>query len=168
MDRTLAEFVKAVAENKQSVNRVTRLVRYWTEIGALVPSGPTHSGTGRHRRYPKSAGYYAVLLLRLADWGLSVSVLKAVGKQLPQSVEASPSRALWSDAIDGSRDVWILLLIRRIAPDEGHGLPQSDGERDQHLVEMHLTTGTEIAGPVTAGDGGVVVCLTKLFLGRNA
>ena len=151
MDRTLtvSELAKAVA-GKEGSDLVTRRIRHWTLAGALAAEGPTHSGTGRHRRYAASTAYDAVLLNWLADWGLSISVLLGVSGRL-QPVLAS---SLWNDAISGSSGVWMLLLIQRVSPDRG---------AEQHIVEVALKTDAEIAEWIATASGGIIVRLTDLF-----
>lgn len=155
MDRTVAELAKAVTGAEGDTDLVTRRIRHWTLAGALAAVGPAHSGTGRHRRYAKSAAYHAALLNWLADWGLSIAILQAVSERLqPMLLEDPELSALWNDAISGSVGVWALLSIQRVSLDRGP---------EQHEVEVALKTDVEIAECIATARGGIIVRLTDLF-----
>ena len=149
---TVAELAKKVAEHERDLDLVTRRIRHWSLAGVLDPLGPTHSGTGRHRRYAGSAVYCAAVLNRLADWGLPISVLKVVGQRLPDHLTPQLC-VLWNDSISGKRGV-CMLLVYRSAPDR---------QPEQQLVTVDLKPDAEIAEWIAAGQGGVIVHLTNLF-----
>jgi hypothetical protein len=92
-----------------------------------------HVGTGRARRFRPEQAYLAAVLLRLADWGLSIGSLKAVADIIKsENARGSDMMALWAEAQRrpaGPDPVFAGLAIQL---DDAGDLPVSVGIRIQH------------------------------------
>jgi len=73
------------ARSERQADLWLRRLRHWSTLGILDTLGPQHSGSGRHRRYETETIYIAALLVRLADRGLPVGVLKLIAGGLARS-----------------------------------------------------------------------------------
>src|SRR5260370_15121637 len=78
---------------------VSRRLRHWGSTGVLQTVGALHVGTGRSRRFGAEEAYLGALLIRLADWGLSIGALKAVAEMIrSENAKDGQMAALWREA----------------------------------------------------------------------
>ena len=98
---TLSELTVCVGA-KASPRRhdlVSRRLRHWGSTGVLQTVGALHVGTGRSRRFGAEEAYLGALLIRLADWGLSIGALKAVAEAIrSENAKGGEMAALWREA----------------------------------------------------------------------
>ena len=88
--------------------------------GALRTMSEARSGVGRHRRDDGEAVYIAATLDALADVGLRIEALIAVGDGLRKwRSENGPHRKALDDAIAGRDVIYLWTQIQLMGPSQG-------------------------------------------------
>jgi hypothetical protein len=145
-----AGFANLVSEEKAVL---IRRIRHWTLAGALLPIGSAHAGTGRHRRYGIEAIYEATILNKLAEWSVSIGVLKTVATTLRQYRARGDGRRLWSEAVAG-RETVFLYAVPWAASDRGIS------DAPEIVLDLLPEKSLERLGKVT---GAMILNLSMLF-----
>src|SRR5690348_399608 len=92
----LSEFSKRVAEASilaelsPPIELVTRRVRYWTVNGVL----PEEGESGKQREYTEDELYFAVVFNSLADMGIPLGAMRAIGGALRDLARGRPDIAI--------------------------------------------------------------------------
>jgi hypothetical protein len=98
-------------------------VRRWTNEGMLLTVANPHQGTGRHRRYPESERYPAIILNALACAGVPIGVLKRVSEQVRYNLARDPCSdpdafkwwsSRWQAAISGKETVYLFVTTKLV------------------------------------------------------
>jgi hypothetical protein len=81
---TLADLATAVTGGAPRLRRdlLERRLAHWSNTGVLETLGPVNTGRGKSRLFRREQSYVAGLLLRLADFGLSIAALRFVGRAI--------------------------------------------------------------------------------------
>ena len=158
---TLSELIVCVGA-KASPRRhdlVSRRLRHWGSTGVLQTVGALHVGTGRSRRFGAEEAYLGALLIRLADWGLSIGALKAVAEVIrSENAKGGEMAALWREAKQPGFDPVFAGLSVEL--DDAGERPVSVGIRLEH--------GKRLITPsfyLDCWDSMMVLNLTEIFVG---
>jgi hypothetical protein len=151
----------AGAANLQQKDLYLRRLRHWSTAGVLDTLGAQHVGTGRARRYGSEQAYIAAVLLRLADWGLSIGILKAVAKVIAiEKAKGEEISKLWEEAKRpkpfASGCVFMGLTIA----------VEDEPEKERISVGIRLVHGNGISTPsfyLDREDSIIVLNLTEIF-----
>jgi len=66
----------ALSKDPETITRVMRQIRHWTNHDVLHPFGPKNTGTGVSRVYDEHGARKAALLVELSRYGLAVDMLE--------------------------------------------------------------------------------------------
>jgi hypothetical protein len=104
-----------------------RRLRHWATAGILQPIGALYPGTGQSRQFDSEEVYKSAVLLRFADWNLSIGFLKEIAGVLGQMIcRDEQGEKLWEYAktmesrkVDGDH----VFLHLSILPDDATDKP---------------------------------------------
>lgn len=93
------------AGDTETVEKLARQVRHWTNLDLLHPLGKKHTGTGVSRRYDHHQVLKALILSELSRYRVPVTVLDDAFANLMDEFASSSD---WSEAIKGERPVYLM------------------------------------------------------------
>ena len=140
---------------------VSRRLRHWGSTGVLQTVGALHVGTGRSRRFGTEEAYLGALLIRLADWGLSIGALKAIAEAIrSENAKGGEMAALWREAKQPGFGFDPVFAGLSVELDDAAERPVSVGIR--------LARGKRLNTPsfyLDRWDSMMVLNLTEIFVG---
>jgi hypothetical protein len=158
-DLSLAELAEAVtAGAPDDMNLVMRRVRHWTVAGIMPTEGEVHAGTGRHRRYPRSSVHLTLVLTRMADFGLSIGLLKMTSMVLQSASMGMGRGKRWQEAVTGKREIYCLFAADK----------SSASQTITDAANNALLTEEQIIERMKKSEAGILINLTALFRGISA
>jgi hypothetical protein len=140
---------------------VARRLRHWGSTGVLQTVGALHVGTGRSRRFGTEEAYLGALLIRLADWGLSIGALKAIAEAIrSENAKGGEMAVLWREAKEPGFGFDPVFAGLSVELDDAGERPVSVGIR--------LERGKRLSTPsfyLDCWDSMMVLNLTEIFVG---
>jgi hypothetical protein len=156
---TVSELVARLgARSERQADLWLRRVRHWSTFGLLDPVGLQHTGSGRHRQFGVEALYVAAVLMRLADRGLPVGVLRLIASGLAKSLKGPDAEyaRLWEAA--KRRPKRPIFIAFQFEPDDESALTTESA-----LVQILEGDGLLIPRFSCEGDAMEVLDLTAIF-----
>jgi hypothetical protein len=101
LPETLGEIEFAVAGCVPRLRPAYRKRRldFWVKQLVLPSLGPVHTGSGHRRAFHPETKYYAALLLKIAQFGSNVEILKAIVQQIITALQRDDDFCrLWEEA----------------------------------------------------------------------
>jgi DNA-binding transcriptional MerR regulator len=80
-----------------------RRLRHWATAGILQPIGALYPGTGQSRQFDAEQVYRAAVLLRLADWNLSIGFLKAISDVMEMTIRRDGQLWEYAKSLDSRK-----------------------------------------------------------------
>jgi hypothetical protein len=93
------------AGDAETVEKLARQVRHWTNLDLLQPLGKKHTGTGISRRYDHHQVLKALILSELSRYRVPVTVLDEAFATMMDHFATTPD---WSEATTGERPVFLM------------------------------------------------------------
>jgi DNA-binding transcriptional MerR regulator len=153
---TVAELAEVIVRQVvgERTAPVIRRLRHWTLAGILKPIGAAHSGSGHHRRYSRDSIPIAAVLNWLANRGLSITMLDAIGKTLP--FLSKHQSELWKQATSGRTPrVYLGVLTFKSEEPAQYELPER--------VELGLIAEENLQEALDVNEGMILINLSVLF-----
>jgi hypothetical protein len=104
----------APSKDPETVTKVIRQIRHWTNNDVVRPFGPKNTGTGVSRVYDEHGARKVALLVELSRYGISVEMLEGFDEWCDEVVHSGD----WQRAIEGSGPFYIGVTWR--LEDGGH------------------------------------------------
>lgn len=93
----------ALSSDEETVAKVMRQIRHWTNHDVLHPFGPKSTGTGVSRVYDEHGARKAAILVELSRYGINVEMLKGFDEWCDRIADTEN----WQDATDGKAPYYI-------------------------------------------------------------
>lgn len=96
------------SDDAETVEKLARQIRHWTNLDLLCPIGKKHTGTGISRRYDLDELRKAAILVELAHYRVPVTVLD---DGFVDMIENYQRRAEWNAAVTGEKLVYLIFAF---------------------------------------------------------
>jgi hypothetical protein len=123
MKLTLKEMTRRLGSvSTETTETLNRQLRSWTDAGILSLVGDVNTGSGRERIYPDQEVFFAAVAVELAQWGMTIGVIKHILSRLRSGVSyLSDDFDFRTDIV--ASDTLLALQLRALPEDESHDLP---------------------------------------------
>ncbi len=150
----------ALAKDAETVNRVMRQIRHWTNSDVLRPFGPKRTGTGVSRVYDVHGAHKAAILVELSRYSVTVEMLHGFDEWCGEAVDSED----WQLAVEGGGPFFIAVTWTPGEPGEGHWCVLSDDELLAMMTgDMQTLSDTTADFEFLEASSLVVINLTQVF-----